>query len=130
MSYFINKDNYNRYVENGDQVLGREENGKSELYVLTKKEADKVESLSRNGMEDALGLSRGTFLYGGYRIDVKKPLIKNLRYSTPEDLGANIWWVPGCRTSNGLYEAVINQVKDAKNLIDTGKVNRTELVFS
>lgn len=128
VSYFINKADYKNYVEQYN-VFGREENGKSELYVLTKKEADDVEHLSKNAMEDALGLARGKFEKGGYRIDIPGSQIKNLRFSTPEDLGANAWWVPGCRTSNGLYEAAIDQVKNAKELSKQRVVKLTELIF-
>ncbi len=117
---------FTAYIDGGD-VLGRLENGKSELYVLSKGEADAIADFSVHNLEDALGLARDDFKAGAYRVDIDPALIKHFRNSTPQDLGANVWWVPGCRTSSGLYEATIDQIQDARKWIDLGLIKITPL---
>lgn len=89
-------------------MLGRFENGKSELYVLNKGEADAIADFSAHNLEDALGLACNDFKSGAYQIDIDLTLIKHFRNSTPQDLGANVWWISGYCTSSGLYEATID----------------------
>lgn len=126
VSYIVNQYSLDDYIK-GKNVLDRNQDGKSELYVLSKVETNSIVNFSAHDLEDALGLARDNFKEGAYRVDIDASLITHFRNSTPQDLGANGWWVPGCRTSSGLYEAAIDQIQDVQNLQDLGLIKITKL---
>ena len=61
-------------------------------------------------LEKLLGLDDGYLGTTPYRIDVESP--SGLRMSDGNELGANEYWIPRGKTSGGVTEATVDQIKE------------------
>jgi hypothetical protein len=110
-SYVLTKDQYNAFIRN-KSVLGREDNS---LYIARKDFVDKIFHEAKGNIEiieKRLGFSKGWFSQGGglVRVDIKNPLLHNIRMPSGLEKGANEFFRPGGYTSGGVPEAVIDNV--------------------
>jgi len=81
-------------------------------FVLPKSQADNLIAQAGgdvNKLEDLLGLKRGDLGTTPYRINIDNP--SGLRMPDGNESGANINWIPGGKTSGGIFEATIDQIQ-------------------
>jgi hypothetical protein len=81
-------------------------------FVLPKSQADNLIAQAGgdvNKLTDLLGLNRGDLGTSPYRINIDNPL--GLRMPDGNEAGANINWIPGGKTSGGIFEATIDQIQ-------------------
>jgi len=81
-------------------------------FVMPKAEADQLIKQADGDLhrlEKLLGLNKGDLGSNPVRIDVNKP--SGLRMSSGNELGANNYWLPGGKTSGGISEATVDQIK-------------------
>ena len=81
-------------------------------FVLPKSQADaliKQANGDARKLEELLGLKEGDLGSSPFRIDVNKP--SGLKMPSGNEVGANEHWIPGGRTSGGIFEATVNQIQ-------------------
>lgn len=85
--------------------------GEKGVFVLLRQDADRI--IRDTGgdprkMEERLGLESGDLGNSPYKIDINEP--KGLRVPSGNEPGANERWVPGGRTSGGMWEGVVDKI--------------------
>jgi hypothetical protein len=81
-------------------------------FVLPKAKADALIQQAGGDiskLEDLLGLNRGDLGPNPFRIDVNNPI--GLRMPSGNEPGANEFWIPGGKTSGGIFEATVDQIQ-------------------
>ncbi len=81
-------------------------------FVLPKSNADALIRQAGGDvskLEVLLGLNRGDLGTNPYRIDINNP--KGLRMPSGNEPGANEFWIPGGKTSGGIFEATVDQIQ-------------------
>lgn len=113
----ISKNDYKSIISKWGNGLGRpsQDGNASALFVIPASDAEKIfyNSSSNEEIAQILGLQADKYSSNGGAILVKidPTRINNVRYSTPDMAGSNIWWAPGMRTSGGQFEAVIDRLE-------------------
>ena len=110
-----------KFIAGGSRYPSIYIGGATGTFVMPKYVADRAIKMAKGDprkLEEILGLERGSLGAMPNRIDIPNPI--NIRVPTGRESGANESWIPGGYTSQGIEEAVIDQVSPDEYTI--GKV--------
>lgn len=110
-SFLIPKAMLDKY---GRDPLGYPDNSQ---FVMTAAQMDALLARARGDVsiiERELGLPAGAWAGQAIvRITIPNPKSVNVRLPSGNEMGANALWLPGGKLPNGMFEAVVNQLRPA-----------------
>lgn len=116
----MTKKQYMRFIE-GNPHIGCPDNTQ---FIAPKDFMDKIDNIAKGDIsiyEKKLGFDEGHFSSEGglVRFDIKNPNDLNLRIPSGNEFGANEHWIPGGYTDGGTAEAIINNIPNNIDFVDT-----------
>jgi hypothetical protein len=117
-SYVLTRKRYELYIE-GKKFVG----DPTGQFISTKAAMDKVFKTAKGDIskiEKALGFDKGHFAKGGglVRVDIKNPLLHNVRFPSGLERGANPNFRWGGYTKGGSPEAIIDVVQNTSKYVE------------